>query len=146
MRAPIEDIPPRPAIAERETDRFSASISALTSELADEPPQSAPIRYPARDRIAVQLVNVELLRRLDDGREDVTLCMAVFFGVLGGLLGLLPAVIEKTPTGMSVNLLWVGVSAGLLAFWVVAGVFWLRAAKRADKIRRSVFSGQGEAP
>jgi hypothetical protein len=119
---------------------LSAPIARLSAELAGEGAFSAPVKLPDSDQLTVRLVNISLLQKLDELRDDIALFQGGFFLAAGAILGLTPSMLAPSVE----QGIWVA-AASFCLFLGVFGFLWRRARKRADVIRAKLFAIETEA-
>ncbi len=118
------------------------SVRQLSSELTGEAEPSAPISLPSRSDLTVRLVDVALLRRLDELRDDLALVQGAFWTIAGALLGVVASGLTSS-NAMTDQLVWTVVGI-LLMFLILIGFFWFRTNKRASTARARIFGEIGD--
>lgn len=96
---------------------------------------SAPVKIPDREALAVQLVDIALVLRFDESRNDVTLMQTILWTIIGGFFGFLGSWVTSSKK--------MGKVAWIFLFFLIGGIcififLTYRASKRAKMHHKDI--------
>jgi hypothetical protein len=131
---------PKLQLAESQTADLGGSIERIAAELAGEGAMSAPVHLPPRSKLALHLVDVRTLSRLDEAQSDASVFQSLFWAIFGGLLGVgtssfaSHAAMAAMDSTTAVLFAVLGMGSALMGF------FWWRYSKRAKVLKAEILS------
>lgn len=69
------------------TDKSVSQVSISTTP--EQPPLSAPVKYPDQKDLEVKLVRVDIVNRLEENNSDLLWWQSTLFAFIGGIFGVI---------------------------------------------------------
>lgn len=124
-------------VEDRDLGVVSTPLVDLMADITERNSPTAPVKIPNKNDLTVHLVNIDLLRRLDELRGDVSLYQTMFWTFLGIAFGFI--VSFSTSGQVMTRDTWMLLFLGS-AVVTIFGLLWHRATVRAQRIREKVFN------